>query len=112
MGVEVEIQKLVRSEVARVLASMKDEAARVDRVAPCAACARDNDAHMTQALLPGYEPTWTTAQVAAFLGVKRQSVYNALSEGAVGFPRPRKNGRLNAFVPSEVEEYRRTLLGF
>lgn len=112
MGIEAEIQKLVRSEVARAVALMKDEAARIDKVALCAACAHGNDAHKAQALLPGYEPTWTTAQVAAFLGMKRQSIYNALSEGKADFPRPRKRGRLNVFVPSEVEEYRRALLGF
>lgn len=58
-----------------------------------------------------YEPTWTTRQVAEFLGLARQTVYNMVSEEAEGFPKPRKQGRLNAFLPSEVAAYRDQVLG-
>ena len=52
----------------------------------------------------GYEPTWTTAQVAEFLGLKPKTIRNRLALGE--FPKPRKNGRLNAFLPSEIAAYR------
>lgn len=58
-----------------------------------------------------YEPTWTTKQVAEFLGLAVQTVYNMVSTKAEGFPRPRKQGRVNAFIPSEVAEYRAVALG-
>lgn len=58
-----------------------------------------------------HEPTWTTLQVAEFLGLARQTVYNMISEGEPGFPKPRKQGRLNAFIPSEIAAYRATSLG-
>ncbi|UOQ60347.1 hypothetical protein MUN76_15150 [Leucobacter rhizosphaerae] len=57
-----------------------------------------------------YEPTWTTRQVAEFLGLAVQTVYNSLGN-VEGFPKPRKQGRLNAFIPSEVAEYRAKSLG-
>ena len=57
-----------------------------------------------------YEPTWTTKQVAEFLGLKVQTVYNLVSEQAPGFPKPRKQGRLNAFIPSEVAAFRARVL--
>ncbi len=58
-----------------------------------------------------YEPTWTTKQVAEFLGLAVQTVYNLLSTDAEGFPKPRKQGRKNAFIPSEVAAYRAQVLG-
>lgn len=58
-----------------------------------------------------YEPTWTTVQVAEFLGLARQTVYNMVSQGEPGFPKPRKHGRLNAFIPSEIAAYRAETLG-
>lgn len=60
-----------------------------------------------------FEPTWTTKQVAEFLGIKVQTVYNMLDPklGNPAFPRPRKQGRLNAFIPSEVAAYRALVLG-
>lgn len=57
----------------------------------------------------GYEPTWTTAQVAEFMGVAVKTIRNRVSLGT--FPRPRKQGRLNAFIPSEVATYRAQILG-
>ncbi|CAG7622384.1 helix-turn-helix transcriptional regulator [Leucobacter soli] len=57
-----------------------------------------------------YEPTWTTKQVAEFLGLAVQTVYNLRSAGEPDFPRPRKQGRLNAFIPSEVAAYRAKVL--
>lgn len=57
----------------------------------------------------GYEPTWTTAQVAEFMGVAVKTIRNRVSLGT--FPKPRKQGRLNAFVPSEVAAYRAQILG-
>lgn len=56
-----------------------------------------------------YEPTWTTAQVAEFLGLKPKTIRNRLALGE--FPKPRKNGRLNAFLPSEIAAYRAEILG-
>lgn len=56
-----------------------------------------------------YEPTWTTAQVAEFLGVKPKTIRNRISLGE--FPKPRKQGRLNAFIPSEIAAYRAEVLG-
>lgn len=56
-----------------------------------------------------YEPTWTTAQVAEFLGLKPKTIRNRLALGQ--FPKPRKNGRLNAFIPSEIAAYRAQVLG-
>lgn len=56
-----------------------------------------------------YEPTWTTAQVAEFLGLKPKTIHNRVSKGE--FPKPRKQGRLNAFIPSEIAEYRAQVLG-
>ncbi|MCS3426771.1 helix-turn-helix transcriptional regulator [Leucobacter aridicollis] len=112
MGVESEIQALIRAEVARAVEQFKKEFQSQER-GPACVCARfGHPCKQSPVEVPGYEPTWTTAQVAIFLGVKRQSIYNALSEGVAGFPRPRKNGRLNAFVPSEVAKYRRARLGF
>lgn len=58
-----------------------------------------------------YEPTWTTKQVAEFLGLKPRTIHNRVSEGVDGFPRPRKHGKLNAFIPSEVAAYRARTLG-
>ena len=58
-----------------------------------------------------YEPTWTTRQVAEFLGLAVQTVYNLMSQDVAGFPKPRKQGRLNAFIPSEVAAYRARILG-
>lgn len=58
-----------------------------------------------------YEPTWTTRQVAEFLGLAVGTVYNLLSQDADGFPKPRKQGRKNAFIPSEVAAYRAQTLG-
>ncbi|UOQ57206.1 hypothetical protein MUN78_16375 [Leucobacter allii] len=60
-----------------------------------------------------FEPTWTTKQVAEFLGLKVQTVYNRLDHkrGEPEFPRPKKQGRLNAFIPSEVAAYRAKRLG-
>lgn len=57
----------------------------------------------------GYEPTWTTAQVAEFLGLKPKTIRNRVALGK--FPRPRKQGRLNAFIPSEIAAYRAETLG-
>lgn len=57
-----------------------------------------------------YEPTWTTKQVAEFLGLAQQTVYNMLGTSDE-FPKPRKQGRLNAFIPSEVAAYRAQVLG-
>ncbi|MGW9020197.1 helix-turn-helix transcriptional regulator [Leucobacter chromiiresistens] len=51
-----------------------------------------------------YEPTWTTAQVAEFLGLKPKTIRNRISLGE--FPKPRKHGRANAFIPSEIVAYR------
>lgn len=68
-------------------------------------------AHLAGYRGTGYEPTWTTAQVAEFLGLKRQTVYNMISEKTPGFPLPRKQGKLNAFIPSEVAAYRAETLG-
>lgn len=56
-----------------------------------------------------YEPTWTTKQVAEFLGIKPKTVYNRVSLGLL--PAPRKQGSLNAFIPSEIAEYRAEVLG-
>lgn len=56
-----------------------------------------------------YEPTWTTAQVAEFLGLARKTVYNRVSLGEI--PAPRKQGKLNAFIPSEIAAYRAQVLG-
>lgn len=56
-----------------------------------------------------YEPTWTAAQVAEFLGLKPKTIHNRISAGV--FPKPRKNGRLNAFIPSEIAAYRAQSLG-
>ena len=58
-----------------------------------------------------YEPTWTTKQVAEYLGLAVQTIYNMISEEVPGFPSPRKQGRLNAFVPSEIAAYRASVLG-
>ena len=58
-----------------------------------------------------YEPTWTTKQVAEFLGLAVQTVYNRLSAKGSDFPRPRKQGRINGFIPSEVAAYRAQKLG-
>ena len=58
-----------------------------------------------------HEPTWTTRQVAEFLGLAVGTVYNMLSQEADGFPKPRKQGRKNAFIPSEVAAYRAQALG-
>lgn len=58
-----------------------------------------------------YEPTWTTKQVAEYLGLAVQTIYNRISEEVPGFPEPRKQGRLNAFIPSEVAAYRAVTLG-
>jgi len=58
-----------------------------------------------------YEPTWTTDQVAEFLGLKPQTIYNRVSQKIAGFPQPRKQGRINAFIPSEVASYRDQVLG-
>lgn len=57
-----------------------------------------------------HEPTWTTAQVAEYLGLKRQTVYNELARNP-DFPQRRKQGTLNAFIPSEVAAYREKTLG-
>lgn len=56
-----------------------------------------------------YEPTWTTKQAAEFLGIAPRTLANQISKGE--FPKPRKQGKLNAFVPSEVAEIRRQRLG-
>lgn len=56
-----------------------------------------------------YEPTWTTKQVAEFLGLAPKTIRNRMSLGE--FPKPRKQGRLNAFIPSEVAAYRAQTLG-
>ena len=60
-----------------------------------------------------FEPTWTTEQVAEFLGFKRQTIYNLLNPtlGDPTFPKPRKQGRKNAFIPSEIAAYRAQSLG-
>lgn len=58
-----------------------------------------------------FEPTWTTKQVAEFLGLALGTVYNMVSQEVEGFPAPRKQGRLNAFIPSEVARYRAQVLG-
>lgn len=50
-----------------------------------------------------HEATWTTAQVAEFLGLARKTVLNLVSLGEL---RRDKQGRLNAFTPSEVIAYR------
>ena len=55
-----------------------------------------------------YEPTWTTSQVAEFLGLARKTVYNLVSLGELPH---RKQGRLNAFIPSEIAAYREQTLG-
>ena len=112
MGVETEIQALIRTEVARALEQFKKEFQSQERSPACGATRCGYRCAQSPVEVSGYEPTWTTAQVAIFLGIKRQSIYNALSKGVAGFPRPRKNGRLHAFVPSEVAEYRRAHLGF
>ncbi|PRI12399.1 hypothetical protein B4915_01640 [Leucobacter massiliensis] len=46
-----------------------------------------------------YEPTWTTKQVAEFLGLKAKTIFNLVHAGEL---KPRKQDRLNAFIPSEV----------
>ena len=56
----------------------------------------------------GYEPTWTTAQVAEFLGIARKTVYNLVSLGVI---KRHKQGSLNAFIPSEIAAYRARVLG-
>lgn len=56
-----------------------------------------------------YEPTWTTRQAAEFLGIAPRTLANKISKGE--FPKPRKQGKLNAFIPSEVAEIRRQWLG-
>ena len=56
-----------------------------------------------------YEPTWTTEQAAEFLGIARKTLYNRVSLGTA--PAPRKMGRLNGFIPSELAAYREEILG-
>lgn len=58
-----------------------------------------------------HEPTWTTRQVSEYLGLAVQTIYNMVSKETPGFPSPRKQGRLNAFIPSEVAAYRSRVLG-
>ncbi len=58
-----------------------------------------------------FEPSWTTKQVAEFLGLKPRTIHNRVSASIDGFPRPRKHGKLNAFIPSEVAAYRARILG-
>ena len=55
-----------------------------------------------------HEPTWTTIQVAEFLGIARKTVYNLVSLGKLPH---RKQGSLNAFIPSEIAAYRAQVLG-
>lgn len=56
-----------------------------------------------------FEPMWNTKQAAEFLGLKPKTVLNRVSTGE--FPKPMKNGRLNAFRPSEIVAYRDRILG-
>lgn len=93
------IQNLVQSEVASAVERVRAEM-----------LAEIRDASVSMRHECGcFEPTWTTKQAAEFLGIARSTLYNEISKGT--FPRPRKQGRINAFVPSEVAEVRRVRLG-
>lgn len=52
--------------------------------------------------IPGY---LTTDQVAARLGINRQSVYNLVNRVA-DFPRPEKIGRASVWPEAAVDEWR------
>lgn len=112
MGIESEVQKLVREELGRAIERLRRGSESEGKIATCLVCGHDGARHDASAFVPGYEPAWTTAQVAAFLGLKPRTILNILSAKTAGFPKPRKNGKLHAFVPSEVAEYRRARLGF
>ena len=56
-----------------------------------------------------YEPTWTTAPVAEFLGLKPKTIRNRISLRE--FPKPRKQGRLNAFIPYAIATNRAEQFG-
>lgn len=53
-------------------------------------------------------PVLTTARAAEYCGIAKQTLYNLISEGkrpGVDFPRYFKQGRLNVFYASDLEEF-------
>ena len=56
---------------------------------------------------PEYEPLWSTAQAAEFLGLKPKTVLNMCSLGEIPHM---KNGRLNAYYRSELAPIREARL--
>ena len=99
------IRKMIREEVREaVLRELGSFQKHVEAPAP-AVCSCMVGSH------DGYEMTWTTKQVAEFLGIRPQTVSNKVSLNEPGFPRPRKFGRKNAYIPSEVAAYRGRILG-
>lgn len=92
--VREEVRSAIRQEVEQSLGRLKGE------VASACSCIPES--------MNGYEATWTTRQTAAFLGIAMSTLYNMISLGK--FPRPRKQGRRNAFIPSEVAQIRREWL--
>ena len=94
------VRAIAKEEIA---AAFKSERAEWRRMIETAI-----EEHLQIQSFNGLEPTWTTKQAAAYLGIARSTLYNLISQGR--FPRPRKQGRTNAFVPSEVAQIRRQWL--
>lgn len=110
MGIEDEIRAIVRSEIRAALTTHqpRSDASGLQRMV-ADEVRRQIDLASVDPVFAPYEPTWTTKQAAEFLGISAKTLYNGISQGT--FPRPKKHGRLNAFVPSEVAEARRQMLG-
>lgn len=85
---EEHIRRIVRDEIEIMLDGQS-------RSVQCECCQYDGS-------------TWTTKQVAEFMGLSTKTILNRISLGT--FPAPKKQGRLNAFDPKEIRSYRDTQL--
>lgn len=110
------LRSIIREEIEAALKRNRIEAPKKEQrerltapqSAPTSRCARCEHLGRFESL-HGHEPLWNTADVAEFLGIARKTVFNRISLGQ--FPRPIKNGRLNAFRSADIIAYRQAQLG-